>query len=237
MDNISQVKFCLCGCGTPIKNKYVHGHNARVQWQNPEHRQNISEKNRQTTLLQWQNPEHRQNKIETKQRHSNAHTLVWMREDFRLSVIASMTEAQNRPEIKLQQSARGLINWQDPEYIEKQRIARNLKPNKSESFLIWLLNELFPGEWRYTGDFSFWINGKNPDFVNCNGQKKIIEFNGDYWHRNDIPGEREKIFAEFGYDTLILTNVDLALDEEKLRSKLIDFHMRENPYAKHHMIK
>jgi very-short-patch-repair endonuclease len=94
--------------------------------------------------------------------------------------------------------------YQDPEYMEKMAKAWNIKPNKPETIILNLLNDLYPGEWKYTGDFSFTINGKSPDFTNCNGQKKVIEFNGTYWHRNDIPGEREKVFAEFGYDTLII---------------------------------
>ena len=122
--------------------------------------------------------------------------------------------------------------WKDEKYIEMLRIALNMKPNKPETLLINLLNEMFPGEYKYTGDFSFWINGKNPDFVNCNSQKKVIEFNGDYWHKDDISGEREKIFAEFGYDTLILSDKDL-LDVNALKIKLGMFHEKVNRYSIH----
>ena len=94
--------------------------------------------------------------------------------------------------------------WKDPEFCKMMGKAWGMKPNKPETTILSILDEMYPGEWRYTGDFSFTINGKCPDFVNCNGQKKVIEFNGTYWHRNDIPGEREKIFSEFGYGTLVI---------------------------------
>lgn len=97
----------------------------------------------------------------------------------------------------------------DPVYMEKVRKALNIKPNKSEAAILNLLNLLYPDEWKYTGDFSFMINGKCPDFVNCNGQKKIIELFGDYWHRGQNPEDRAAIFAPFGYKTLIIWEGEL----------------------------
>lgn len=88
--------------------------------------------------------------------------------------------------------------------IEILCMAINLHPNKPEQIILDLLNEMYPGEWKYTGDFSFMINGRNPDFANCNGQKKVIEFWGDYWHKGEDPEDRKAIFREFGYDTLVI---------------------------------
>lgn len=113
--------------------------------------------------------------------------------------------------------------WLDREYVLMMANARNIKPNKPETFLINLLNDMYPGQWKYTGDFSFTINGKNPDFVNCNGQKKIIEFNGSYWHKNDTPGERESMFAKFGYETLIIWDNEMG-DIDKLKEKIANFN-------------
>jgi len=121
--------------------------------------------------------------------------------------------------------------WADPERKEFQLLAigkgLNRKPNNPESFLqikfwIWCQTII------YSGDYSVVINGKNPDFI-CLEKKKIIEFNGSYWHRNDIPGEHERFFAEVGYDTLILVDKDL-LDMEALRIKIDTFMERPNPY-------
>ena len=86
---------------------------------------------------------------------------------------------------------------------------------------------MYPNEWKYTGDFSFWINGKNPDFVNCNGQKKCIEVFGDYWHRNDNPQDRKDIFKEFGYDTLVIWERELK-NYSELKFKIHRFMRKEH---------
>ena len=100
-------------------------------------------------------------------------------------------------------------NWENPLYIEKYRNGLNLKPNKPETFLLNLLNDLYPNEWKYTGDFSFTINGKCPDFTNVNGQKQLIELFGDYWHKDDNPQDRVGIFKEFGWNTLVIWEKEL----------------------------
>lgn len=97
----------------------------------------------------------------------------------------------------------------DPAYIKKMMKAWNIRPNKPETLMLQLLNGLYPDQWKYTGDFSFTINGKSPDFTNCNGQKKIIEIFGDYWHRGQNPQDRIDVFAPFGYKTLVIWEHEL----------------------------
>ena len=99
--------------------------------------------------------------------------------------------------------------YRDPVYIEKMIKAWNIKPNKPETLMLELLNNLYPNQWKYTGDFSFTINGKSPDFTNCNGQKKIIEIFGDYWHRGQNPQDRIDAFSPFGYETLVIWEHEL----------------------------
>lgn len=81
-------------------------------------------------------------------------------------------------------------------------------PNKSENKLLKLLEQMYPGQWRYTGDYSFWINGKNPDFTHL-FQKKLIELFGDYWHKGEDPKDRKAIFARCGYETLVIWESEL----------------------------
>lgn len=111
----------------------------------------------------------------------------------------------------------------DPVYVSKMNKAWGIKPNKPEIFLTNLLNDLYPNEWKYTGDFSFMINGKCPDFVNCNGQKKIIEIFGDYWHKGQNPQDRIDIFKPYGYDTLVIWEHELK-DIEGVIVKIKEFH-------------
>jgi hypothetical protein len=114
-------------------------------------------------------------------------------------------------------------NWESLEYADKLRKAWHISPNKAESKLLDLLNELFPGHYKYTGDFSFIINGKNPDFVNINGQKKLIELFGDYWHKGEDPQDRINIFKPYGWNTLIVWEKELN-DLPTLVETLINFH-------------
>lgn len=92
--------------------------------------------------------------------------------------------------------------WQDPEYARKCLVFNS--PNKSEMKLMGILDAMYPGEWKYVGDGQLLIAGKCPDFVNVNGQKKIIELYGERWHANNDPQDRINIFKPYGYDTLVV---------------------------------
>ena len=95
------------------------------------------------------------------------------------------------------------------------------KPNKPEKILINFFRDAsLP--YKYTGDYSLWINGKNPDFVNCNGQKKIIELFGEHWHDEENAEERVKLFSKFGYSTLIIWASELK-DMQKVSEKIRGF--------------
>lgn len=110
--------------------------------------------------------------------------------------------------------------WQDP--IKKDELmkimieGRKIKPNKPEKIVLDILDKVYPNEWKYVGDGDLIIGGYNPDFVNINGQKKIIEVFGDYWHkiREDIGWSRTELgrimcFKAFGYETLIIWESDI----------------------------
>ncbi len=100
-------------------------------------------------------------------------------------------------------------NYKNPDFCKMMGQAWGLKPNKPETLMLDLLNNLYPNQWKFTGDFSFTINGKAPDFVNCNGQKKIIEVFGDYWHKGQNPQDRINVFKPFGYETLVIWEHEL----------------------------
>ncbi len=140
-------------------------------------------------------------------------------------------------EYKRKKSRAQQEKWNDIKYKKKQlkaicasRILRIL-PNKPERRLRNGLNKMFPGEYKYVGDGSVIIGYKNPDFVNVNGQKKIIELFGNYWHSKEVTGrtrKQEKIiriehFAKYGYKTLIVWEYELK-NIRRLREKLERFH-------------
>lgn len=121
------------------------------------------------------------------------------------------------------------LRWQNKDYannlVKNWSESVNLKPNKSEFLLYEVINKLYPNEYKYVGDGQIIIQGKCPDFININGQKKIIELFGAYWHKKKEEKKRINIFKELGYETLIIWDKELK-DESKLKNKLIEFHKR-----------
>ena len=72
--------------------------------------------------------------------------------------------------------------------------------------------------YKFVGNGKFWIERKNPDFVNTNGKKIAVEV---YYkrHKNEFSGgvdrwikTREKIFANYGWKTLFLEGSNLTND-------------------------
>ena len=133
-----------------------------------------------------------------------------------------VNSSNKRPEVRLGCSIRMKELWQDPDYVAMQMKARGVKPNKPEKFLDELFQKLFPNQWKYVGDGEFILAGRCPDFIDVNGQKKIIELYGDYWHRNDNPQERIDLFAKYGYQTLVIWEHELE-DMDKLEVKVVSF--------------
>ena len=87
--------------------------------------------------------------------------------------------------------------------------ACNIRPNRQEAILNNILSTNFPNDWKYVGNGDLIIAGKCPDFVNTNGKKALIELFGDYWHKDDNPEDRIKIFEPYGYKTLVVWENEL----------------------------
>jgi len=92
--------------------------------------------------------------------------------------------------------------------------AQRRKPTAPELRLTALIEKHGLG-YRYVGNGAVWFEGYNPDFINIDGAKVIIELFGDYWHTTKIKKWRETEsgrtfhFAKFGFKTLILWENEL----------------------------
>jgi len=97
-----------------------------------------------------------------------------------------------------------------------------------------LLNYYYPNQYEYTGDGSIIINHSCPDFTNCNGQKKVIEVFGTYWHSEKKTGRtkdeeesfKKKTYGEFGFDCLIIWEYELNTSKTDINitiEKLLKF--------------
>ena len=137
----------------------------------------------------------------------------------RIGMKFSKTHIRN---LSLSHIGKRLSEEQNERRIRAALKACMVKPNKPESFLIRFLQANFPNEWKYVGNGEVMIARKNPDFININGQKKIIEFNGFYTHTKEEESERGAIFSGYGFKTLFLHYPDLE-DEGKLKQTIQEF--------------
>ena len=96
-------------------------------------------------------------------------------------------------------------------------------PNKSELLLNRILKTTFPHEWKFVGNGKVSIEGKNPDFININGRKLIIDLFGKHWHEESEVEPRKELFAKYGYKTLILWDYELK-NEVVIINKVKNFY-------------
>jgi len=128
-------------------------------------------------------------------------------------------------------SCAGKELWKNEEFREKNIKASlkglQLKPNKPET----ILGKLLGKDYKFVGDGKVILGGFCPDFININGQKKIVEMYGDYWHnlpkRIETDKRRIPTYKKYGYRTLIVWEHELK-NLTKLKSKLINFNYAKN---------
>jgi hypothetical protein len=204
--------LCECGCGkeTTRDRRYRTGHNP--SW------------NKGTKGLQasWNKGEKCPQISKSKMNHS-------VSEESKIKMSRSHVGKILLEEQKRKIGVKSRATWQrkTPEeqkiWIQSIMAGSKKSPNKLELELLNTLNEMFPGEYKFVGDGQVIIDGKVPDFININGQKKIIELFGDYWHRDEDPEDRAKIFRPFGYETLVIWEHELK-DIEKVKFRINGFH-------------
>jgi len=145
---------------------------------------------------------------------------LWQREKYRSKVIKI-------------QCKRVKNLWKDKKFrrakIRSLALGRCLRPNVPEKQLNKLLQKILPNEYRYVGNGEILFSDFNPDFINCNGQKKIIELYGDYWHNLPSYKERDKrrliAYNRYGYKTLIIWQHELS-SLNKIEKKVLIFNRK-----------
>lgn len=115
--------------------------------------------------------------------------------------------------------------------ISKIIKANLLRPTCPESEVLNMLDVMYPNEWKYTGDGDVIIGCKNPDIININGYKAVIEINGTYWHSKKCTDEcpllheldRIEHYKQYGYKTLVIWEHELK-HKDKVIKKIQDFY-------------
>ena len=126
--------------------------------------------------------------------------------------------------------------WKNDEYFKKRIIYfRNHSPNKKEIIFNDILQKFYPNEWKFVGNGQFWINRMNPDFLNVNGKKTLIEFLGCYYHacplcypkskKKDNFEQKKKNYLNFGFRTLCVWEHELN-DISSIKDKIDEFNIQ-----------
>jgi hypothetical protein len=238
---------CACGCGRQVRNSFAKGHARKGVPMTEEHKMKISRAltGRQMSEDARKKLMGRKHSAETREKLrqiATGKTHIFseagkekLRQKRKLQIFSEETKQKisiagkgripwNRgiPMPDVTKAKRRKL-WTDPIFVQKVLSGGKKSPNKPERTLLQILEDLYPGEWRFVGDGRIIIDGRCPDFINCNGQKKIIELFGDYWHRHDDPLARIERFKAFGYDTLIIWERELK-SLGPLLSKLQSFN-------------
>lgn len=153
-------------------------------------------------------------------------------QEHRAKQRTKMKKVWEIPEHRINISEKIKIKWRNEEFIKKMKEGLEIKPNKSENKFIEIIKK-YNLPYKYVGDLSVIIGGKNPDFINCNGQKKIIELFGNYWHNpkrkthrkpkwHESEWGRKAVYSQFGYETLIIWDNELK-NINKVLEKIKEF--------------
>jgi hypothetical protein len=167
--------------------------------------------------------------LETRKKISKWHTGFVFSEESKRKMSESQKGKKHSERTKKKRRLSLKRAWANKSVEERDKwvyaIHANLaiRPNKPETAILNILNSLYPGEWKYVGDGEVVIAGKIPDFINVNGQKKIIELFGDYWHEGQDPKDRIKVFKPFGYKTLVIWERELN-EIEKVEKRIKAFN-------------
>ena len=97
---------------------------------------------------------------------------------------------------------------------------RGQTSSQEEIWLTKFLDEYFPGQWRFVGDWQFLVGTKCPDF--WNGDHKLIELFGNFWHRREDESKRIDFFKENGYKCLVVWTHEIR-NPDILKSKIEEF--------------
>ncbi len=134
-------------------------------------------------------------------------------------------------------TAKLTVKWKNLDYktmmLKKLRqTCAKVKPTKPERAVEEILMSLYPNEYIYTGNGSIVIANCIPDFVNVNGQKKVIEVFGNYWHslgkvgrtRQEEECFRKQKYAKYGFECLILWEDEIRNDKSVIRHRISEFN-------------
>lgn len=142
----------------------------------------------------------------------------WLKDHLRALFTGRIFTKEWRNKLSIETKER----WDKYTDEEKANCVRKMRTQLKPTKLELALSDLLSDDWKYVGNNEVIIGGKNPDFINVNGQKKLIEIFGRYWHSQEDEYARPKHFEPYGFKTLIIWEEELQ-NKENLLAKIEEF--------------
>jgi hypothetical protein len=203
------LNLCECGCNELCKNRFVSGHNFKVQktkyW--------LGKVGSRKGCV---HTEESKSKIKAKR------ALQVISDESKRKGAISRTGLKRGPETIQKMSASAKRTWKNEEIAKKRFCGMHRRPNGAEIFVDKQIQIVRPKDFVYSGDGKIWIEGRNPDWFNINGKKQVIEFFGRQYHKSEDEKDRLDHYKRYGYDCLVIWAEELK-DLEKLKNKILSF--------------
>ncbi len=224
MINSNDLIICSCGCNkktykydaTGRIKKFIHGHNRRNKLHSEEIKKKISESEKGKVVS-----------IKTKLKQSKSRLQYFIKNPDKekeryLKIGDALRGRKQRAEVILSRKEK----WKNPLYREMhlKKMLNFKTPNNPERRMIEIINK-FNLPYKFVGNGALLIGGFNPDFVNYDKQKILIEIFGDYWHKRPDWERRDKkrleAFTSAGYKTIIFWEHELVKRKEVKNSPIL----------------
>ena len=118
-------------------------------------------------------------------------------------------------------SCRAKSNYRQGKLRKQGHIKRPTKPEIALNGIL-EVNKL---PFKLVGDGEVWLGNRNPDFINIDGKKQVIEVFGTYWHPIFDVAQRVEHYKQYGFDCLVIwedefRNPDRVLAKVKKFAKM-----------------
>lgn len=229
--NFTNINYCECGCGQIVKKKFVRGHHskgkkcphlARFGEDNPfygkKHTKESLEKMRLASTGRIKSAEtrakiskiHKGKKFSEESKRKMSETKKRL---FASGQLKNWNNGRHLPDwMKEKLSKKSKEWWTKPENRKLMKKKREVRPTSYEHRIINLI-EKHNLPYKYCGDGSVWFGRCNPDFININCQKLIIEVYEEKLHDINYEEIRQKALGEFGYKVIFISGQELFRDD------------------------
>jgi hypothetical protein len=139
-----------------------------------------------------------------------------------------MNGKTQKEETKVKIGQRHKELWKTQEHQNNVIFGIHKEQTKYEHMLEYILEESMPNKWTYVGDSKLVIAGKNPDFIDKEFKRLIIEIGNRNGYNKSIKEleDRATLFYQNGYLTFYVWNQNLSSGKStnKIKNEIIKWY-------------